>query len=573
MNVWVIILKVLAVAGSLGLFLFGMKLMSESLQKVAGKRIRKILSAISSRPFKGILSGLLITGVIQSSSATTVMVVSFVNAGLMTLLESFGIIMGANIGTTVTGWIISLLGFGRTFDIDIILLPLIALSLPLLFSIKSELRSWSEFIIGFALLFLGLSFLKDAAPLPANNPEFIDFISNFRSFGYGSVLLFVLIGIVLTVIFQSSSAMMAFTFVIAIDGWIPFDLAAAMVLGENLGTTVTANIAAIVGNIEAKRSAFFHFLFNLIGVIWALLLFKLLVSGVDRIILAIQGSSPFVEVALVPVALSLFHTVFNVLNTLLLIGLLKYLETFIRKLIISKNTGDIEYRLKYIESFYVSTSELSTVQAKKEIIDYGKLVYRMYQLVPELLMEKRTKKFERLYGKIGKYEDIIDNIEIEIASYLTRLSESKLSLKSTRQIQVMLKIITSLESIGDACYNLARTIKSKNENKIYFLQDLRDNLNSLFDLTEKTLELMIRNLEKDYENVEVSNFEELGHKIKLLYEELQVKHIGSINNEVYSYQTGTFYINLIELLLKIDDHAMDVSEAITEMKNKSYSER
>ena len=566
MSFWEIIIKILTIAGSIGLFLYGMKLMSESLQKVAGKNMRNILSAISSKPSRGIISGLLITGIIQSSSATTVMVVSFVNAGLMSLIESFGVIMGANIGTTITGWIISLLGFGKTFDINVILLPLIALSLPLLFSPKSRLRFWAEFIIGFVILFMGLQFLKGAAPTPEDSPGFITFLGNFTNYGYGSVLIFVLIGAVFTVIFQSSSAMMAFTFVIAIDGWIPFELAAAMVLGENLGTTITANIAALVGNIDAKRAAFFHFMFNLIGIIWALVLFNPLLAGVDWIIRSVEGSSPFLNVAIIPISLSLFHTSFNILNTLILVGFLRFMKELIEKIIRSRSKSEVQYRLTYIDSFYMSTSELSLVQAKKEIVDYGLLVQKMYLMIPELLMEKRSKKYISIYKKILKYEKIIDNIEIEIASYLTRLSESKLSMKSTREIQVMLKIISEIESIGDACHDMARTIKKKNDEKIYFIQEQRNNLNSLFAPTEKALNKMIRQLSGDYDKADMDDMKELTSQVEKSVLDLQKKHITSINKEHYSYQTGIYYINLVELLKKATNYASNVSQALTDLK-------
>ena len=350
----------LKLIGSLGVFLYGMKLMSEALQKVAGERMRHILSAMTSNRVKGVITGILITAIIQSSSATTVMVVSFVNAGLLSLVESIGVIMGANVGTTVTAWLISILGF--KVSMAEISLPMIGLCLPLLFSNKRSRKNWGELIIGFGLLFIGLEFLKNSMPNLDENPEMFTFLQEYADMGYASYILFMLIGTVLTILIQSSSATMALTLVMCANGWINFEIAASMVLGENIGTTVTANLAAMVANSTAKRAAFAHFLFNVFGVIWVLSIFPLFLGWIEALSVAMGIGNPETSVEAVPMALSLFHTAFNISNVLILIWFTKLIARFATKIIPAQETGNDAFKLKHIKIGLLSTPDTSLFQ-------------------------------------------------------------------------------------------------------------------------------------------------------------------------------------------------------------------
>nr|MBC8147768.1 Na/Pi cotransporter family protein [Bacteroidota bacterium] len=417
--------KILILIGSLGLFLFGMKLMSESLQKVAGNKMRSILASMTSSRLRGVFTGFLVTSAIQSSSATTVMVVSFVNAGLISLVGAVGVIMCANIGTTVPAWLITFLGFGK-FSLSVLALPVIGIAFPLFFSHNTNRKSWGELLIGFAILFLGLNFLKSNVPNMETNPEFFHFLANYVNFGYGSILIFVLIGTIITVVIQSSSATMALTLVLCYNHLIPFEMAAAMILGENIGTTITSNLAAMVGNVSAKRAARAHFVFNIAGVIWILLVFFPFLSGIDWITIQINGDSAFVTDAVKPFALSTFHTAFNILNTAFLIGFTPLIVKLVEKIVPHKDEGEEEFRLQFINSALLSTSEISLAQAKNEISIFGKRVDKLFGFIPELLLEKRNKNYSKLYKKIDHYEQITDNMEIEIAKFLTRVSEGEI---------------------------------------------------------------------------------------------------------------------------------------------------
>jgi phosphate:Na+ symporter len=382
----------LTLLGSLGIFLYGMKLMSEALQKVAGNGMREILSKMTSNRIKGVFTGFLITAIIQSSSATTVMMVSFVNAGLLSLTQSIGIIMGANIGTTVTAWLISILGF--KVKLSAFALPLIGIALPLLFSKINKRKYVGEIIIGFALLFMGLGFLKEAVPDINSNPEILSFLSGYTEMGYWSYFLFLGIGTLLTIIIQSSSATMALTLVMCTNGWISFDIAAAMVLGENIGTAVTANIAAAVANVSAKRSARAHLIFNVLGVTWVLLIFPFFIQGISWFISLIGGTNPNESVAGIPIALSIFHTTFNILNTIIFFGFAMLIVKIVTKLVPQKDDGE-EFRLAFIDTGVLSTSELSIHQAKKEIIVFAERTHKMFDYVKILFEENNDKKFYR----------------------------------------------------------------------------------------------------------------------------------------------------------------------------------
>ncbi|MFA8451661.1 MAG: Na/Pi cotransporter family protein [Bacteroidales bacterium] len=554
--------QVLTLVGSLGFFLYGMKLMSESLQKVAGSKMRNILAAMTSNRVKGVLTGFLVTTVIQSSSATTVMLVSFVNAGLLSLIQSIGVIMGANVGTTVTAWIISLLGF--KVKMNIIALPLVGIAFPLLFSKISKRKSWGELVIGFAILFLGLDFLKDAVPNVNDSPQIFQFLERFTDLGYISVLIFVGIGTLLTVVIQSSSATMALTLVMCNSGWIPFEMAAAMVLGENIGTTITANIAAMVANTSAKRAARAHLLFNLFGVIWMLIAFFPFLDIINDFVTKTEGISPYTQVAAIPVALATFHTVFNLLNTFIMIWFARFIAKTATMLVPSREDEDDQFRLQYIRVGLLSTSELSIVQARKEIAFLGKRVNKMFDLIPKLLVEKNDKKYNKLLKKAKNYEDIIDRMEVEIANYLTKISESKISRRGAMQIRAMLKIIDDMESIGDVCYNMVMMIKGKNEKKLYFTQELRDNLDKMFILVRESLENMHENLNMEYKEVKLNKASDLEAKINDLRNDLRKLHVEQVKQEKYSYQTGSIYSSIFTNCEKVGDHVINVSEAIVE---------
>ncbi|MBQ5593640.1 MAG: Na/Pi cotransporter family protein, partial [Bacteroidales bacterium] len=414
---------ILTLLGSLGLFLYGMTLMSEALQKVAGEKLRSFLAAMTSNSFKRIFTGFLITAIIQSSSATTVMVVSFVNAGLLSLTQSIGVIMGANIGTTCTAWLISLLGFKA--DISVIAIPVIGFGFALMMFKSKKKKSWGELLIGFALLFLGLTFLKNSVPDLQNSPEVLEFLKNWTSYGIGSVLIFTLIGTILTIVLQSSSATMALTLVMCNNGWIPFEMGAAMVLGENIGTTITANIAASVANVSARRAALGHSVFNLFGVLWAIILYKPFLILVSKIIVAIGCDNPLEAGASgtsILYGISMVHTLFNVINTLILVWFTNQIVKLVTKAIPQKESGEV-FRLQFIQGGALSTAEISLDQAKNEIIHYAGICQRQYAYAREALNTDSPEKFDELYKKLEHYEQVTDRIEIEIANFLNQVSE------------------------------------------------------------------------------------------------------------------------------------------------------
>jgi len=562
----------LTLVGALGLFLFGMKLMSEALQKVAGSRMREILGAMTNNRFKGVLTGVLVTTTIQSSSATTVMVVSFVNAGLLSLIAAVGVIMGANIGTTVTAWIISLLGF--KVSLSILSLPLIGISFPLFFSKNNKKKLWGEFIIGFAVLFIGLQFLKDAVPDINNNPGALSFLSQFTDLGYLSVLLFVLIGTVLTIIIQSSSATMALTLVMCYNGLLPFELAAAMVLGENIGTTVTANIAALVANVSAKRTARAHLIFNLIGVFWILLIFPYFLKLIDYVVVSKHGVSILADnlspadfdkvKAVYPIGLSLFHTVFNILNTLLLVGFAKQIAMLATKMVPSKDEEEEEFRLKYINTGLLSTSEMSLIQAQKEVSNFAERLQKMYDFIPKLMSADKQKKIDKLLARIKKYEEITDNMELEIASYLTQVSEGEMTGKGSRKIRALLKIIDDMESAADVIYRLSRTIDNMKQSKITLPIEQEDSINDMMALVRNALNVMTENLEMKFDDVTLDSAAEAEKLINDKRNALRYKHVDDLKAKIYKHKVGTFYSDLFSLNEKVGDYIINVTEAIVE---------
>ncbi|HOS17317.1 MAG TPA: Na/Pi cotransporter family protein, partial [Bacteroidales bacterium] len=516
MNITGIISFTAQVIGSLALFLFGMKYMSEALQKLSGNKLRNVLASFTSNRFKAALTGVLVTTVIQSSSATTVMVVSFVNAGILNLTNAIGVIMGSNIGTTATAWIITL--FGIKYDISAFSIPLIGLGFILMMFKERKSVNIGEFLIGFGILFLGLLYLKDSFSSLnlAENPDFIQFMKGFVTNGsihYGTILLCVLIGTLLTIVLQSSSAMMAVTIVLCSQGAIPFEMALALVLGENIGTTFTANIAATIGNIQAKKSARAHLIFNVIGVIWILVIFRLIVPFINELTLVLDGSSPFVEAAAIPFALSLFHSLFNIVNTGILIWFVPQIEKLSGYLVKQKEDEEEIFKLQYIDSGFVKLGELGLGSAKKEIQVFAKRVLRMYAFIPQLINLKDRKQYRLLLERVEHYESISDQMEIEIANYLTKLSSGNLTDESTLRIRGMLRAIDNLESIADQNFQLAKMIDDKNERKVWFSPKMREDLDKMFNLVNNALQIMNENLHKDYQEVEILSALDVEEKI------------------------------------------------------------
>ncbi len=594
-------LDFLTLTGSLGMFLYGMKTMSEGLQKVAGDKLRSILSVMTTSRIAGVLTGVLITALVQSSSATTVMVVSFVNAGLLSLAQSISVIMGANVGTTMTAWIISLFGF--KVDISILSLPIIGICIPLLFSKKSNRKSWGEFLIGFAFLFLGLSFLKSAVPDLRNNPEILSFIQNYTSMGYGSIFLFMFIGTLLTIVVQSSSATVAITLIMCTKGWIPFEIAAAMVLGENIGTTITANIAAISANISARRAALAHLIFNIFGVCWMLAIFfpftnmvswlvtnfgpgdptqmfsyintldtqtvNLVTSGedfTDSRLTGIQEKIMSLQVS-VSFALSLFHTMFNIINILIMIGFVNIYVRICSSLIKSDSDGEEDFNLKFISANMLSTSELSLIQAKKEIALYGERIYRMLDMVKELLYEKDLNRFLKIYARIEKYEQISDRVEIEIANYLTKVLEGRLSAHGKEDIRIMLRVISEIESIADSCYNLARNIKRRNDDKIRFTEEQERSTDHIIELVDKALIHMNKVLRKeDVTHTDSDISYNIENEINTYRDQIKNDNIENINTRKYSYSNGVYFMDMISECEKLGDYILNVIQTAVEKR-------
>ena len=553
----------LKLIGSLALFLYGMKIMSEGLQKFAGDRLRKILTAMTTNRVTGVLTGVLITALIQSSSATTVMVVSFVNAGLLTLTQSISVIMGANIGTTVTAWIISVFGF--KVDIAAFALPLLAFGIPLLFSQKSSRKSIGEFIFGFSFLFMGLSFLQKNAPDLGNNPDMLAFVQNYTDMGFISILLFVFIGTILTMIVQASAATMAITLIMCANGWISFELGAALVLGENIGTTITANLAALTGNTQARRAALAHLVFNVFGVIWVLCLFRPFTHAVSWFVVDVMHSTdPAVAVSF---KLSAFHTAFNICNVLIMIWFVNFIEKTVCTLI--KPKDDDEYRLRYITGGLLSTSELSILQARKEICLFAERTHRMFNMVKDLLTTTNDNDFNKLFSRIEKYENISDNMELEIANYLNKVSEGRLSSESKLQIRGMLREVTEIESIGDSCYNLARTINRKHRGDQDFTEKQYEHINTMFTLTDQALSQMVSIVEKeDRHTLDVNKSFNIENEINNYRNQLKNQNIIDVNNKEYDYQMGVHYMDIIGECEKLGDYVVNVVEASSDVKEK-----
>ena len=557
----------LKLIGSLGLFLYGMKIMSEGLQKVAGDRLRSILTAMTTNRVTGVLTGVLITALIQSSSATTVMVVSFVNAGLLTLAESISVIMGANIGTTVTAWIISIFGF--KVDMAAFALPLLAIALPLIFSGKSNRKSIGEFIFGFSFLFMGLSYLKANAPDLNANPEMLAFVQNYTDMGFFSIILFLLIGTILTMIVQASAATMAITLIMCANGWISLELGAALVLGENIGTTITANLAALTANTQAKRAALAHFVFNVFGVIWVLIIFHPFMELVNWVVdTFFQSNNPEVAISY---KLSAFHSIFNICNVCILIWGVKLIERTVCALIHPKEE-DEEPRLRFITGGMLSTAELSILQARKEIHLFAERTHRMFRMVQDLMHTEKDDDFNKLFSRVEKYENISDNMELEIANYLNQVSEGRLSSESKLQIRAMLREVTEIESIGDSCYNLARTINRKRQTNQDFTEKQYEHIHFMMKLTDDALAQMIVVVEKpEHQSIDINKSFNIENEINNYRNQLKNQNILDVNNKEYDYQMGVYYMDIIAECEKLGDYVVNVVEASSDVKEKKAS--
>ncbi len=567
------ILQIFTLLGALGMFLYGMNLMSSGLQKVAGERLRGILSAMTSNSFKGVMTGLGITTIIQSSSATTVMVVSFVNAGLLTLAQAIGVIMGANIGTTVTAWMVSWLGFKA--DISLLAVPLMLLGFLFSNAKKDRRKNIGELIVGFSLLFLGLSFMKDSVPDLRETPQVLEFVTSWSAHGFGSVLLFLAFGTVLTLVLQSSSATMAITLIMLSMGWIPFEMACAMVLGENIGTTITANIAASVGNTQAKRAAMSHTIFNVFGVMWALIFYKPFLQLVGTITEHLFGlPNPAADAFVVTDAtsaegtaalygLSMLHTLFNLTNTVLLVWFTKWIAQAVSWIIPApKNQEKEVFRLKYISAGPLATPELSVEQAFEEIVHFANISKNGANYARSAINEADTDNFEELRGKLVKYEEISDRIEYEIAAFLNGVSAEAVSENTSIKIKSMYKIIGELESLGDSCETISRILSRKNIHNKKFDADAVKNLNTMADAVTVAYDVMIENLvaAKKGELNNISNAYAAEETLNCLRNDFRDAMIEDIDNDGKNYQTSVYFMDIINAYEKMGDYMINVSQ-------------
>ena len=576
------ILNVLSVLGGLAMFLYGMALMSEGLQKSAGDRLRAFMAKMTSNAFKRVLTGTVVTCLVQSSSATTIMVVSFVNAGLLTLGNAIGVIMGANIGTTLTAWITSL---GFSVNIALFAVPMMAFGYLMHCSKKSALKNVGQFLMGFAVMYVGLTFMKDCANaiLGEYQTGMMSFFGSINGFGSGSILLFLVAGAVLTIVLQASSATMAITMLLAASGLIDFKLAVAMVLGENIGTTITANIAAAVANTSAKRAARAHTIFNIVGVIWVLIVFGPIVKLISYIMVGLGFQDPVVasgQLAAIaegvvegnPETIELYknsllygiamlHTLFNVTNTLVLIWFTPLIEKAVVWLV-KEPKGETEvFRLKYISGGPLSTAELSLQEAKQELIHFAEISRKGFGYMREAINEIDPDKFDALNDKLIKYEEISDRIEYEIASYLNEVSSNEISQEAANEIKAMYKIIGEMESLGDSGEAIGRILKRKNVHGKVFDKSILDRLNKMMDLVQKAYDVMIENLKQDNLR-DISNAENCEYNINECRNHLREEHIVNIESNSYNYLTGVYFMDVLSELEKIGDFLINVSQAI-----------
>ena len=571
-----ILLVVLNLAGALAIFLFAMKLMSEGLQKIAGSKMRSVLRHITGNPLRGILTGTAVTAAIQSSSATTVMVVSFVNAGLLSLGGAVAVIMGANIGTTVTAWIITLFGLGEGAGGFSLPMFLAAVSLFFIFSSRDRMKSIGQAVIGLALLLVGMELLQKPLANLDQYPGFLNALGNLSNFGFWSILLFVAIGAILTCLVQASAAMMAITLVMCYNGWIGFDVAVALVMGQNIGTTITANLAALVANSAGKKAARAHLVFNVVGVVITLIVFSPLMQLIAGLTADFTGCSPYTNVndpaynpESVPMAISLFHTIFNVGNTIILAFFIPQILKIVDWMVKTKDEySEDDFRLTYLGGNWLSTAELNLQSAKSEIEEFSKRVLRMYTFLPSLRTAKNDEEFNAIMARIAKYEEITDRMEMEISKFLTKVGSGDISEHGSERISTMLRIIDNLESIGDTIYQIAMTRQNKREDAVHFDAGLNANLSEMSELVQKALDVMDHNLH-DYDHVDLDSAYAAEHEINSYRDRLRVQHLDALKLGVYDYAIGNAYSSLYAQYEKLGDYVINVSEAIDSSRKHS----
>ena len=564
----------LQLIGALGIFIFGMKIFSDALQRVAGNKLRGILKGMTKNRFVGILTGFGTTSITQSSTTTTVMVVSLVNAGLLTFIESTGVILGANIGTTITAWMVSIFGF--KFQITPIAISIIGIFFPFLFSSNNKLKNIAETMIGFGILFIGLEFIKNAVPDVGENPEIFALLNSFTDFGFWSTIIFIFIGTALTLLTQSSSASTTITLVMLVQGWIDFPIAAAMILGENIGTTVTANIAALVGNVHAKRAARFHFLFNVIGVIWMVIVMTPFLIGIDSIITSVipDSQSIFFDTpearTNATLALSLFHTLFNVINVAILFAFVPLLIRLV-EYIQPEKSGEESFKLEYINAGLMSSPELSIAQAKKEISQFAKIIEKMHISLTGLMF-KGDKKRRKFIDKIMKREEITDRLEIEIAEYLLKISEnSTLTVDGTRKVRNMHRIINELERLGDLYYQLSKVFERMIDEEQELPDEALEEIKQMMDAVHEAIVLMKANLDEiDSNKISIAQAYQLEEQINGLRDSLRTKHYARLENSAYTLKMGVGYLDVLNRLEKVGDHIINVSEAASDKSIREF---
>ena len=547
----------LKIIGSLALLIYGMKVMSEALQKMAGSQLRHILGAMTTNRFTGMLTGTFITCAVQSSSATTVMTVSFVNAGLLTLAQAISVIMGANIGTTLTAWIMSL---GFSVNLIDFVFPAFIVALVLIYTRRH--RYIGDFLFGIAFMFFSLVLLSQAGNELQldNNPELVEFFKSFDTGSYLTIIAFLLIGTVITCIVQSSAAVMAITILLCSTGVLPIYLGIALVMGENIGTTATANLAALGANTQARRTALAHLMFNVFGVIWVLVFFYPFVNMVCSIV-DYNPADGNVGAQKLSIVLAMFHTMFNVCNTFLLIWFIPQMEKVVCKMIKpSRRDEDEDFRLRFISSGIMQTPELSVLEARKEITSFAERIQRMFSMVRDLLETNNDADFAKLFARIEKYETISDNMEIEIAKYLDNVSNAHLSDETKGKIRAMLREISEIESIGDSCYNIARTINRKIKGKEDFTDEQYQHLHQMFSLTNDSLTQMNVIVSGRKDNLDVNRSFNIENEINNYRTQLKSQNINDVNDHKYTYAIGTMYMDIISECEKLADYVVNVVE-------------
>ncbi len=579
------IIDFIALIGSVCLFLYGMKLMSEGLQKAAGDRLRSILNAMTRNRITGVATGILITALIQSSSASTVIAVSFVNAGLMSLEQSMAVIFGANLGSTFTSWIIAILGF--KVNMSPILMPLMALAVPMLFFKKNKIKSIGEFLIGFVFLFMGLAYINANVPDLSKSPEIFEVLKNYTSMGFWSMLIFLGVGLVLTMFIQSSAATFALVLIMGTKGWIPFDMACAMVLGGNVGTSITPMLASLGGNVAAKKAAMGHLMYNIFTAAVMIVFFfpftnSLIVWLTRNVVQAGDPTQLYTTVVnggaanagligSLSIGLALWHTVYNILSLLTMIWFTKQYVKLVNRLVKSRKKEDAEFQLKYIQGGLLNASELNIMQAQREIVVFAERVDRMLGMAKQLIHTKTgTEEFNQIYSRLGKYEDISDRMEIEIANYLNKVVEGRLSYEAKMQVATMLRCVSEIESIADGCYNIGRTLVRKEEVGTHFGEDNYNSIDTILKYVSEAMSNMIVIL-SDIDNAGTDDLMRSYNKereINNYRNQLRTENIENINQKKYPYQAGIFYMDIVNEAEKIGDYIVNVIDGVNEQMRR-----